>query len=185
MIRIHVSRSESDWGNFFDMTAQKTINVLFLCTGNSARSILCETALNTMGKGRFKGFSAGSQPKDEVHPMTLKTLDKFGISAEDCRSKSWDEFSDASAPIMDIVVTVCDNAAAEVCPVWPASPVTAHWSIPDPAAVGGPSAEQEQAFEQAWQTARHAVSELVKTVSEEPDSAELSKRLNAVSIASH
>ena len=161
------------------------INVLFLCTGNSARSILCETALNCVGKGKFAGFSAGSQPKDEVHPMTLKTLEKFGIAAEDCRSKSWDEFSGASAPIMDIVVTVCDNAAAEVCPVWPASPVTVHWSIPDPATVDGPSIAQEQAFDRTWRTARQCVSELVNTVNEEPNPAVLSKRLNAISIDSN
>lgn len=164
------------------MTVRQTINVLFLCTGNSARSILCETALNSIGKGRFKGFSAGSQPKDDVHPMTLKTLAKFGISAENCRSKSWDEFSGASAPVLDIVVTVCDNAAAEVCPVWPASPVTAHWSIPDPAAVVSDSIAQEQAFEKAWRTAKFAVSEMVKIAEEEQDTAVLSPRLNAISL---
>ncbi len=167
------------------MTAQQTINVLFLCTGNSAHSILCETALNSTGNEIFNGFSTGSQPKDEVRPITLKTLDKFGISAEDCRSKSWDELSVAAAPVMDFVATVFDNAAAEVCPFRLASPVTVYWSIPDPPAVVGYSIAQEQAFEQAWRIAKNAISGLVKAVDAEPGTAQLSKRLNAISLDPH
>jgi arsenate reductase (thioredoxin) len=110
-------------------------NVLFLCTGNSARSILAESLLRTLGTGSFHGFSAGSFPKGAVHPLTLRLLKEQGLSTQGLRSKSWDEFAAQGAPVMDFVFTVCDQAAGEICPVWPGHPVTAHWGIPDPAAV--------------------------------------------------
>jgi len=126
--------------------SEHVYNVLFLCTGNSARSILAEGLLNFEGKGRFRAFSAGSFPKGTVNPFALKTLAQAGLPAEGYRSKSWDEFAGAGAPVMDFVFTVCDDAAGEVCPVWPGHPVTAHWGMPDPAAVEGSEAEKAQAF---------------------------------------
>jgi arsenate reductase (thioredoxin) len=126
-----------------------TRNVLFLCTGNSARSILAEAILNRDGAGRFRAFSAGSQPKGEVHPGALKLLNEVGLPAGGYRSKSWDEFAAPDAPPLDVVVTVCDNAAGEVCPIWPGKPVRHHWSIPDPAAAQGP--QQREAFQSAYQ----------------------------------
>ena len=131
------------------MSAQ-TYNVLFLCTGNSARSILAEAILNEAGRGRFRGFSAGSQPKGEVHPLALDRLQKAGQSIAGYRSKSWSEFAVPGAPAMDFVFTVCDNAAHEVCPLWPGQPMTAHWGIPDPAAVAGTEEEQQRAFLEAY-----------------------------------
>jgi len=130
--------------------ADKVYNVLFLCTGNSARSILAEALLDHWGRGRFKGFSAGSFPKGEVHPLTLRLLDKLGMSLPSARSKSWDEFARPDAPVMDFVFTVCDQAAGEVCPVWPGNPVTAHWGVPDPAAVEGMEETRMAAFRQAF-----------------------------------
>ena len=121
-------------------------NVLFLCTGNSARSILAEAFLNAEGKGRFHAYSAGSFPKGAVHPCALKLLEQIGLPTAGLRSKSWDEFAAPGAPRLDFIFTVCDNAAGEVCPVWPGQPVTAHWGIPDPAAVEGGEAVKMQAF---------------------------------------
>jgi protein-tyrosine-phosphatase len=132
------------------MADDRIFNVLFLCTGNSARSILGESLINHWGGGRFRGFSAGSMPACEVNPMTLKLLRHLDFPIEGLRSKSWEEFSRAGAPQMDFVFTVCDNAAAETCPVWPGQPMTAHWGIPDPAAVGGDEVTRMQAFRSAF-----------------------------------
>lgn len=130
----------------------KVFNVLFLCTGNSARSILAETILNHRGKGSFHAFSAGSHPTGRVNPYALKQLESAGLPREGLRSKSWDEFAQPGAPRMDFVFTVCDSAAAEVCPVWPGQPVTAHWGVPDPAAVRGSEEEITRAFRDAFVT---------------------------------
>ncbi|MFO0387703.1 MAG: arsenate reductase ArsC, partial [bacterium] len=124
------------------------LNILFLCTGNSARSILFECLLNHFGGQRFQAFSAGSQPAGRVNPFALQVLEKAGISTEGLRSKSWDEFAQADAPPMDLIITVCDNAAGETCPYWPGQPATAHWGYPDPAAVQGSDSEKLAAFEQ-------------------------------------
>lgn len=128
----------------------KTYNILFLCTGNSARSILAEAILNREARGRFNAFSAGSFPKGAVHPMALATLDELGFATAGYRSKPWDEFAMAGAPDIDFVFTVCDNAAGETCPVWPGQPMTAHWGIEDPAGVVGSDDVQRQAFRNAF-----------------------------------
>jgi arsenate reductase len=127
-------------------------NVLFLCTGNSARSILAEALLNHWGKGRFHAFSAGSFPKGAVHPIALEQLSAAKLPTAGLRSKSWSEFAAPGAPVMDFVFTVCDQAAAEVCPVWPGQPMTAHWGVPDPAVVEGSEAELRRAFRDAYLT---------------------------------
>jgi len=127
-----------------------TYNILFLCTGNSARSILAESIVNRLGGDRFKGFSAGSQPKGEVHPYALELLGSLRLPSDGLRSKSWDEFAAAGAPKMDFIFTVCDNAAGEACPAWPGQPMTAHWGVPDPAAVEGTGIERRAAFRQTF-----------------------------------
>ncbi|MES1944252.1 protein-tyrosine phosphatase, low molecular weight [Salinisphaera sp. PC39] len=130
--------------------SERIYNVLFLCTGNSARSIMAEAILNRMAGERFRAHSAGSYPKEAVHPMTLRLLRQLGIATEGLRSKSWDEFAGADAPPMDFVFTVCDRAASEPCPVWPGQPVTAHWGTPDPAAAEGDERQRLQAFRAAY-----------------------------------
>ena len=130
--------------------SERTYNVLFLCTGNSARSILAESLLNHWGQGRFTAFSAGSFPKGQVHPLALELLKRMDLPTENLRSKSWDEYAAPGAPPLDFIFTVCDNAAGEVCPVWPGKPVTAHWGIADPAAAEGSDAEKAFAFRKAF-----------------------------------
>ena len=130
--------------------AERVCNMLFLCTGNSARSILGESIVNHRGGGRFRGFSAGSQPKGAVHRLALDLLRELDMPTGGLRSKNWDEFAQPGAPVMDFIVTVCDNAAGETCPIWPGRPMTAHWGLPDPAAVEGPEAERRQAFRQTF-----------------------------------
>jgi arsenate reductase len=125
-------------------------NVLFLCTGNSARSIFGEALINHWGKGRFRGVSAGSHPKGQVHPMALEVLKRYHMPTSSLRSKSWDEFARPEAPPLHFVFTVCDRAASEVCPLWPGQPMTAHWGIADPAAVEGPDEVKRRAFHQAF-----------------------------------
>jgi arsenate reductase (thioredoxin) len=130
--------------------ADRSYNVLFLCTGNSARSILAEAVLNHRGGGRFRAFSAGSHPNGRVNPYALGLLAKAGLPSEGLRSKSWDEFAAPGSPSLDFVFTVCDNAANETCPVWPGQPVTAHWGLPDPAAVAGTETDKEKAFRDTY-----------------------------------
>ena len=129
---------------------EKTYNALFLCTGNSARSILAEALIDHWGKGRFKGYSAGSFPRGSVHPLAIELLERLHLRTTGLRSKSWDEFARPGAPAMDFVFTVCDRAAGEPCPVWPGNPVSTHWGVPDPAAVQGSETEQGNAFREAF-----------------------------------
>jgi len=131
------------------VTDIQTWNVLFICTGNSARSVLAEGLLNAIGGGRFRAFSAGSHPRGEVNPFALRELAALGIAADGFRSKGWEEFAAPGAPVMDFVFTVCDQAAGEVCPVWPGQPMTAHWGLPDPAAVEGTDQAKALAFHAA------------------------------------
>jgi arsenate reductase (thioredoxin) len=130
--------------------SERPFNVLFLCTGNSARSILAEQLLNHWGAGLFRGFSAGSHPKGQVHPIALALLQQMKLSTEGLRSKSWEEFAAPGAPPLDFVFTVCDNAAGEMCPVWPGQPITAHWGVEDPAAVDGSETDKWLAFRKAF-----------------------------------
>jgi len=128
----------------------KTYNALFLCTGNSARSILAEVLIEHWGRGRFKGYSAGSFPRGRVHPLAIEILERVHLRTAGLRSKSWNEFARPEAPVMDFVFTVCDEAAGEVCPIWPGNPITAHWGVPDPAAVEGTEIERHNAFRNAF-----------------------------------
>jgi arsenate reductase len=140
---------------------ERTLNVLFLCTGNTARSILAEGILRKDGQGRFNVFSAGSQPKGTVNPLALKVLESFGYPTDGMRSKSWEEFDRPDAPQMDFIFTVCDSAAGEACPVWPGHPMTAHWGIEDPAAVTGTEIEKERAFVTAFKYLRNRIQAFV------------------------
>jgi protein-tyrosine-phosphatase len=136
---------------------ERVYNVLFLCTGNSARSILAEGILRREGEYRFRAFSAGSRPKGAVNPLALTVLESFDYPAGNMRSKSWEEFSVPGAPVMDFVFTVCDSAAGEVCPVWPGQPITAHWGVDDPAAVEGADIQKETAFVSAFRYLRNRI----------------------------
>src|SRR5277367_2084213 len=142
--------AESTTGKLLRQMTERIYNVLFLCTGNSARSILAETLLNHWGRGRFRGFSAGSLPKGQVHPFAVALLKRVKLPAKNLRSKSWDEFAAPGAPPIDFIITVCDNAASEVCPIWPGRPMTAHWGVADPAVAKGTAIEKAAAFRKAF-----------------------------------
>lgn len=155
-------------------------NVLFLCTGNSARSILGEAILNKIGAGKFKAYSAGSAPKGEVHRHAAILLRRLGYPTEGLRSKSWEEFSSSNAPALDFVFTVCDNAANEVCPVWPGQPMTAHWGIPDPAAVEGSEDEIAFAFRGAFNLLQRRIELFANLPVKSLDRMSLQRRLNEI-----
>jgi protein-tyrosine-phosphatase len=139
------------------VVSERVYNVLFLCTHNSARSIIAEAVLNRIGRGRFRAFSAGSHPADAVNPSAQRLLSSHGFNTSELRSKSWDEFAAADAPKMDFVFTVCDDAANEVCPVWPGQPMTAHWGVPDPSMAEGTEAQKAYAFSQAYRMLRRRI----------------------------
>ena len=158
----------------------RVYNVLFLCTGNSARSILAESILKKDGADRFTAFSAGSHPKGQVHPLALKVLAAFNYPDEGFRSKSWDEFAVPGAPKMDFVFTVCDSAAGESCPVWPGQPVTAHWGIEDPAAAEGGGMEREAAFNTAFRYMKNRISAFLNLPLASIDRMALERELRAI-----
>lgn len=157
-------------------------NVLFVCTGNSARSILAEAAINhlAIGQGKFTGYSAGSHPKGQVHPLALEVLKRAGIRSDGLRSKSWDEFAAPGAPQMDFIFTVCDNAAGEQCPYWPGKPVTAHWGVPDPAAAAGSEAGRLHAFVEAFAQLRRRIELFASLPLEKLDHLALAARLRDI-----
>ena len=158
----------------------KLLNVLFLCTGNTARSVLAEGILARDGKDRFRAFSAGSQPKGQVNPFALKVLAAHDYPVDGFRSKSWDEFAVEGAPVMDFVFTVCDSAAGEACPVWPGQPITAHWGIEDPAAVEGSDLDKERAFETAFRYMKNRISAFLALPPEVIAGKAASARLKAI-----
>jgi arsenate reductase (thioredoxin) len=162
------------------LQAERIYSVLFLCTGNSARSIFAESLLNHWGRGKFHGFSAGSFPKGEVHPMAVELLQRMTLPAQNLRSKSWDEFAAPGAPPIDFIFTVCDNAAGEVCPVWPGKPMTAHWGIADPAAVEGSDAEKAFAFRRALKELESRIKLLASLPIESLDRMTLQARLREI-----
>jgi protein-tyrosine-phosphatase len=155
-------------------------NVLFLCTGNSARSIMAELILNRAGQGRFRASSAGSQPKGQVHPYALDLLRRMNFDVSGLRSKSWSEFAKPDAPKLDFVFTVCDNAAAETCPVWPGQPMTAHWGVPDPAAATGNEAEVRLAFADAFRMLSNRINIFVALPLRSLDQLSLQRQLDAI-----
>jgi arsenate reductase len=157
-----------------------TYSVLFLCTGNSARSIMAEALLNYWGRGRFRAFSAGSHPKGVVHPIALEIMERTHLPSDGARSKSWDEFSRPGAPKLDFVFTVCGNAAKETCPDWPGQPMTAHWGIDDPAAVEGPREDQVRAFNRAMRELDARIKLFTSLPLESLDKLALQERLSAI-----
>jgi protein-tyrosine-phosphatase len=160
--------------------AEKIYNVLFLCTGNSARSILAECILNRESRGRFRAFSAGSHPKGQVHPLALELLRKLNHSTAGLQSKSWDEFAKPGAPALDFVFTVCDSAANEVCPIWPGQPMTAHWGLPDPAAAEGSEAERHLAFADTYRMLSNRISVFTSLPIQSLDRLALQRQLDAI-----
>lgn len=158
----------------------KLYNALFLCTGNSARSILAEAILNRLGAGRFRAHSAGSQPKGQVHPMALEVLHERGYDTSGFCSKSWDEFAKPGAPALDFVFTVCDNAAGEACPVWPGRPMTAHWGVEDPAAFEGPEDKQRWLFRRTYRELERRIELFTNLSIESLDRLSLQARLNEI-----
>jgi arsenate reductase (thioredoxin) len=155
-------------------------NVLFLCTGNSARSVMAECLLNHWGKGRFRAYSAGSFPTGRVNPLALAVLARAQVPAEGVRSKSWDEFAGTDAPIMEFVFTVCDQAAGEVCPIWPGQPLTAHWGVPDPAAVEGSEAQRMLAFREAFRALENRIKIFTSLPIEKLDRLTLQRRVREI-----
>jgi protein-tyrosine-phosphatase len=160
--------------------SEPVLNVLFLCTGNSARSILAEALINHWGRGKFRGFSAGSHPKGAVHPIALELLRQMRLPTEGLRSKSWDEFAAPAGPRLDFVFTVCDNAAGEVCPYWPGQPMTAHWGVPDPAAVEGSDADKWVAFRSAFKVLESRIKIFTSLPIASLDRVKLQARLDAI-----
>lgn len=160
--------------------SDRVFNVLFLCTGNSARSVLGESILNKEGHGRFRGFSAGSHPKGEVSPYAIRVLQSYDCPTEGLRSKSWDEFATPDAPKMDFVFTVCDSAAGETCPFWPGTPFKAHWGIEDPAAVAGTDVEKERAFVEAFRFMRNRILAFINLPIPTLDKLAMQKRLDEI-----
>ena len=162
------------------MKRDRPYNVLFLCTGNSARSIIGEAIINRVGAGKFKGYSAGSMPKGQVHPMTIALLSKLNYDTSTMRSKSWEEFTALGAPELDFVFTVCDNAANEVCPYWPGQPMTAHWGVPDPVEVQGTDVEKTLAFADTYRMLNNRISIFTSLPLDSLDSLTLQKRLDDI-----
>ncbi len=162
------------------MEKVKIYNVLFLCTGNSARSILAESILNSIGKERFRGYSAGSHPKENVHPFTIELLKSLGMPTDGLRSKSWDEFARPGAPELHFVFTVCDKAAGEVCPIWPGNPVTAHWGVPDPVAVEGEEMTRKNAFRTAFRQLENRIRLFTALKIEQLDGLSLKRKVDEI-----
>jgi arsenate reductase (thioredoxin) len=164
---------------------ERPFNVLFLCTGNSARSIMAEAILNKIGGGKFRAFSAGSQPKGHVHPETVQLLRGLGYDTWALHSKSWSEFAQAGAPVMDFVLTVCDNAAGEACPVWPGQPTTAHWGVPDPAEAKGSPTEIAMAFKDSYRMLNQRIGIFAALPIRSPDKLSLQRRVNEIGRLEH
>jgi arsenate reductase (thioredoxin) len=162
--------------------SEKIYNVLFLCTGNTARSILAEGILARDGQGKFRAYSAGSQPKGMVNPFAIKVLQNFGYSTEGLSSKSWDVFASSDAPKMDFVFTVCDNAAGETCPLWPGQPMTAHWGIEDPASVEGTDLDKERAFIEAFRFMRNRIQAFISLPITAIDKLALKQELSTIGL---
>jgi len=162
------------------MTGNRPFNVLFLCTGNSARSIIEEAIINRLGAGKFKGYSAGSMPKGQVHPLTISLLAKLNYDTTAFRSKSWEEFSAPGTPKMDFVFTVCDNAANEVCPIWPGQPMTAHWGVPDPVEAQGDDAQRALAFADTYRILNNRIGIFTSLPLRSLDELTLQKQLDAI-----
>jgi protein-tyrosine-phosphatase len=164
------------------MTVDRPFNVLFLCTGNSARSIIAEAIINRIGAGKFKGYSAGSMPKGQVHPLTISLLNKLNYDTATLRSKSWEEFSTPDAPKMDFVFTVCDNAANEVCPFWPGQPMTAHWGVPDPVVAEGNGTQRALAFADTYRMLNNRISIFTSLPLKSLDSLTLQRHLDDIGL---
>ncbi len=162
------------------MSEQNPYNVLFLCTGNSARSVIAESILDRAGRARFRSFSAGSHPKGKVHPFAADLLRKLNHPVDGLRSKSWDEFAADGAPALDFVITVCDNAAGEVCPIWPGQPTTAHWGVPDPAAAEGSETERRLAFADTYRMLSNRIDIFVNLPIAALDRLTLQQRLDKI-----